>query len=308
MSERPAFSIVIPAYNYAHYLAAAIDSALAQTELQLEVIVVDDGSTDETAAMVRARAECDARLHYLYQHNQGPAAARARGLAASRHPWLIFLDADDEMLPGALQSFAEAIQAGPEARVLVAAHLSAHRSAPQERARLVPPGPVGQRRERNFIAYLEKRIAMSNGACALHRSVFDGLDFKTDLRHTEDMPMFAHLLANHPAMAVAQPVLKVHHHPASRRHDMDAALAVGMELEAAIFDDNGLPDWARSYRRYYRARRAISLLKLADRHGRPDLVRHYFGVALRADWRQALHPRYLRRYVASLVSGKGEAR
>ena len=77
-----------------------------------------------------------------------------------------------------------------------------------------------------------------------------------------------------------------------------------MDLETLIFDNNGLPDWAQSERRRYRARRAISLLKLADRHGRPDLVRRFFRIALGADWRQALHPRYLRRYVASLRPGK----
>lgn len=299
MSTATNFSIVIPAYNYAHFLGAALDSVFAQSGSELEVIVVDDGSTDDTAELVKRYVQRDARLHYVYQDNQGPAAARARGLAESRYPWVLFLDADDELLPGALTTFKDTIEANPGVGVLVASHLSDQ----QGRVKLVPAGPVGADRRRNFLAYLEKRISMYSGSCALHRSVCDELDFKTGLSHTEDMPLFAYLLANHDAVGIAEPVLKVRHHASSRRHDVDAALALGMDLESAIFNDNRLPDWAQSYRRYYRARRAISLLKLADRHRRPDQVRRFFRIALRADWRQALHPRYLRRYLASLIRG-----
>jgi len=96
-------------------------------------------------------------------------------------------------------------------------------------------------------------------------------------------------------------VVLVASNPLSTQDDVAAALALGMDLERAIFDDNGLPDWAGELRRGYRARRALSLLKLAARGGRPDQVRFFFHRALGADWRRALQPRYLRRYLASFV-------
>ncbi len=298
MSDAPAFSIVIPAYNYAHFLRRAVTSACTQEGIDVEVLVVDDGSTDDTPAVMETLgAEFGERLAYHRQANQGPAAARATGLALARHDWLVFLDADDELLPDALRVFADLITAHPQSRVAIAGHLARH----GDRERRVTPGPVSDRRRANFQAYLDKRLSLSNGACALHRSVFDSAPLASPLPHTEDMPVFAHLMARYDACKSDQPVLRVYHHGGSRRNDVAAALALGMALEGAIFDDNGLPDWAGELRRGYRARRALSLLKLAARGGRPDQVRFFFHRALGADWRRALQPRYLRRYLASFV-------
>ncbi|HCD75751.1 MAG TPA: glycosyltransferase family 2 protein, partial [Alcanivorax sp.] len=89
MSGAPAFSIVIPAYNYAHFLRRAVTSACTQDGADVEVLVVDDGSTDDTpAVMDKLSAEFGERLTYHRQPNQGPAAARAKGLALARHDWL----------------------------------------------------------------------------------------------------------------------------------------------------------------------------------------------------------------------------
>ncbi len=211
----------------------------------------------------------------------------------------MFLDADDQLLPGALQVFRTLAETHPECQVLIAGHLAQH----GERQRAVPPGPLSDSREANLAAYLDKRLSLSNGACALHRSVFATVSLASSLPHTEDMPVFAHLMACYQSCKSDQPVLRVHHHGGSRRNDVRAALTLGMDLERAIFDDNGLPDWAGGLRRGYRARRALSLLKLAARGGRPDQVRAFYHQAVRADWRRALQPRYLRRYVASFVPG-----
>ena len=79
MSGAPAFSIVIPAYNYAHFLRRAVTSACTQEGADAEVLVIDDGSTDDTpAVMDKLSAEFGERLTYHRQPNQGPAAARAR--------------------------------------------------------------------------------------------------------------------------------------------------------------------------------------------------------------------------------------
>ncbi len=93
-------SIVIPTYNYAEYLAHAIRSVLAQTLADWELIVVDDGSTDDTASVV-AEFE-DARIRYVYQDNRGPSAARNYGLDLARGEYFTMLDADDWLAPNSL--------------------------------------------------------------------------------------------------------------------------------------------------------------------------------------------------------------
>jgi glycosyltransferase involved in cell wall biosynthesis len=88
----PQISVVIPTFNCAEYLATAIDSVLAQTFRDLEVIVVDDGSTDETRSVVGAYGD---RILYIRTENRGAASARNQGLQACSGEYLAFLDADD---------------------------------------------------------------------------------------------------------------------------------------------------------------------------------------------------------------------
>lgn len=108
----PLVSIVIDNYNYGRYLGPAIDSALAQTHPAVEVIVVDDGSTDDSRAVV---ARYGARLTPVFQPNGGQAAALSAGFARSRGELVIFLDADDVLLPEAAALAAAAWAAQPEA-------------------------------------------------------------------------------------------------------------------------------------------------------------------------------------------------
>jgi glycosyltransferase involved in cell wall biosynthesis len=89
-------SVVIPNYNYAHYLREAIDSVLSQTYPELEVIVVDDGSSDNSPEVLASYGE---RIKSVFQKNQGVSAARNNGVAASTGEFIAFLDADDSWLP-----------------------------------------------------------------------------------------------------------------------------------------------------------------------------------------------------------------
>jgi glycosyltransferase involved in cell wall biosynthesis len=104
----PAVSVVIPAYNAAESLGAALDSVVAQMSQRWEAIVVDDGSSDHTADVAARYAERDNRIRLLRQPHAGEAAARNTGLADARFDWVLFLDADDWLLPNALQALGRA--------------------------------------------------------------------------------------------------------------------------------------------------------------------------------------------------------
>lgn len=114
--EASLVSVIVPAYNAAPYLGAALASALAQTHADLEVIVVDDGSTDDTAAVAADVAARDPRVRVLRQANQGVAAARNRALEAARGAFIAPLDADDLWHPDKLARQLAALRAaGPAA-------------------------------------------------------------------------------------------------------------------------------------------------------------------------------------------------
>jgi glycosyltransferase involved in cell wall biosynthesis len=104
-------SVVIPCFNQAHFLAAAVRSARSQHGVILDTIVVDDGSTDETAAIAKS---CGADA-ILRQRNQGLSAARNAGLRAASGEYVVFLDADDELLPDVLSQQIAVLRDRPEA-------------------------------------------------------------------------------------------------------------------------------------------------------------------------------------------------
>lgn len=299
MSAPASFSIIIPAYNYAHSVERAALSVCQQSYPAREILIINDGSTDATAEVIDAfSAAHTGEIKVLHQDNAGLAAVRNRGIHESANDWLIFLDADDELCPDALAVLAQTIAQNPPARLIV----GGHETDDGKRRSYVAPFPSSASQQQNFARYLDKKLTISNGGCAMHRSVFDTTRYDAALRHTEDMPVFAHVLANYQIASVDRPVARIYKHADSMRHDVDAAVKIGMSMESAIFDNNGLPQWAQKFRRGYRARRALSLLKLASASNRPALVRQFFCVAFCAAPFQALNPRYLRRLLKSMFA------
>ena len=90
-------SVIIPTFNYGRFIGRCIESVLDQNVPDLEIIVVDDGSTDNTRHVVE---QFKNRLHYIFQENAGPSAARNTGIVNCTGEWLLFLDADDLLGPG----------------------------------------------------------------------------------------------------------------------------------------------------------------------------------------------------------------
>jgi len=109
-------SVIIPVYNREDMIVEAVESALAQTLQDHEVIVVDDGSTDDTAKVVRERFGDQVR--YLYQENRGRSSARNCGLMNSRGKYVVFLDSDDILLPQALETLSSFLDAHPDVEVV----------------------------------------------------------------------------------------------------------------------------------------------------------------------------------------------
>lgn len=94
----PKISVVVPCYNQGKFLSEALDSVLAQTLQEWECIVVDDGSTDNSADIAKAYCAKDNRIRYVYQENAGPSAARNKGVSLTSAPLVFFLDGDNVIL------------------------------------------------------------------------------------------------------------------------------------------------------------------------------------------------------------------
>lgn len=114
-SRKPLVSVVIPTYNNAHYIRQAVDSALSQTYSSYEVIVIDDGSTDETCSVLRPY---NGRIQYICQDNQGVSSARNHGIRIARGEFISFLDSDDYFLPNKLAEQISAFEIMPSLGIL----------------------------------------------------------------------------------------------------------------------------------------------------------------------------------------------
>jgi len=110
MPQQPLVSVIIPTFNRDDFLKEAIESVLRQTYPRVELIVIDDGSTDQTKKLVE---NYSGRLSYIYQVNKGVAAARNRGIAEAIGPLIAFLDSDDRFAPSKIAVQVEALLNNP---------------------------------------------------------------------------------------------------------------------------------------------------------------------------------------------------
>jgi len=112
------FSVIMPVYNHAEYVRAAVESVIGQTRRDWELIAVDDGSIDSSGEVVASLAARDGRITVIRQDNAGPAAARNTAIARARGKWLTFMDSDDVWFPEALAHYADYIADHPGAQFI----------------------------------------------------------------------------------------------------------------------------------------------------------------------------------------------
>jgi glycosyltransferase involved in cell wall biosynthesis len=158
-------SVIVPAYNAAGFIAEALDSALSQTYSNLEVIVVDDGSTDDTAEIVEAVVSRDPRVRLLRQKNCGVAAARNRGIEQSRGALIAPLDADDLWRPDKIAKQVAAMRSGGQGVAMV----YAWSVFIDESGRVLPRGGSFARHEGEVFPFLLFRNFIGNGSAPLLR-------------------------------------------------------------------------------------------------------------------------------------------
>lgn len=282
MPFAPRFSIVIPTYNYGRYVGRAIASALAQPGNDFETLVLDDGSTDDTRQAVAPYLD---RICYHRHENCGAAATRNRGAKLAQGDWLLFLDADDRLLPGALDRFRDAVDGHPDARMIFGHHVSV--SADGRRREAKPQPPLGEPLA-NFRDFLNRKFGIAHGTVILCREVFGRLQYPQGITNGEDIVLFAQTLALFPCATFPHATAEIHAHGGRMRNNVDAFLKTGLQTVDALFRPHVLTPEAMQYRRLFECRRYLSLARSLYKAGRRRAARDCYLRALRADWTRAL--------------------
>ncbi len=200
MSKTPTVSVVIPCYNGAPFLRETIDSVLNQTQPALEVILVDDGSTDDSAAIAQSYGP---PVRVIRQENQGESVARNRGMDEARGEWIGLLDADDRWLPHKLERQLDALHGASPDVVCVYSDFVLF-GAVKRKVVSCPLWPVeGERR----IRFLTNPCVQPSSVLVL-KTIGQKVRFPEDISHGEDQVFLLQLLSHGSFLHVPEPLLE----------------------------------------------------------------------------------------------------
>ncbi len=217
-------SVVIPCHDHARFLASALESVLGQDDPSFEVVVVDDGSTDDSATVAGRYP----RVRTIRQSQQGLGAARNRGLRESRGEYLIFLDADDRLLPGALAHGRRWLEAYP-GRAFVAGHF---RVIDEDGEPTLEP-PQSRLREDAYLQFLRTNHVRMHGAVMFRRAALESVGgYDPALRACEDYDLYLRIARSWPVAQHPELVAEYRRHASNMSRDPARMLRTTLEVLA----------------------------------------------------------------------------
>jgi glycosyltransferase involved in cell wall biosynthesis len=245
---RPKVSVYIPTYNYGRFLGEAIQSVLDQTFQDWELIVVDDGSTDNTREVVEAFD--DPRIHYVYQENQGNPAARNTALRLVRGEYVACLDGDDIWLPEKLAKQVAQLDALPPTVGLVYSDLYVFNDGDGAitgrflRGRRPPRGRVLAQLLPERSAFIVDTVAL------IRREVFDEVGLYDESLHTyEDWEMWVRIANSYEVETLDEPLARFRRHASSLSADVEKMYRHGHAAKTKVMESYPLtPDERRALR------------------------------------------------------------
>jgi GT2 family glycosyltransferase len=215
-ADPPLVSVVIPCYQQAHFLGDAIESVLAQTYPHIELVVVDDGSGDNTMAVVTKYPG----VLYIRQENQGLAAARNAGLRQTIGEYLVFLDSDDRLLPNALEAGLRCFRENPGCGFVYGyCQFIAFDGAPM---RGLPPPVI---KDEFYLELLRGKPILAPATVMYRREVFEDVGgFNIALSAAEDYELYYRIARQFPVCCHGQRIVEYRKHSASMSRDLGGML------------------------------------------------------------------------------------
>lgn len=277
----PLVSVIIPCYNGEAYLGEAIESALAQTYPAVEVLVVDDGSTDRSPEIARKFP-----VRYIRQENRGLTASRNLGILESRGSYLVFLDADDRLRSEAIETGLRVLGERPECAMTVGDHLfisedGSHLSDSRKACLL----------ESHYEALLKSNFIEMISSVLFRRSVLEEVGgFDTELRVAEDYELYLRIARAYPICCHSAVVAEYRMHQTNTSRNSELMLTVTLRVlrgQARYVRSDarrllafleGIRSWRRQYGRQLASELARSFSTLRLDHLRRKLlllVDHY---------------------------------
>ncbi|MFO1412791.1 MAG: glycosyltransferase [Burkholderiales bacterium] len=312
MTPGASISVVVPCYNAERWVAGTLASVLAQDSPVHEVIVVDDGSTDRSTAVIRERFP---GVTVVQQANSGVAAARNAGIRRASGQWIAFVDADDYWLPGKLSAQREVLRADPSARMACTAWQvwpSAAETPDEATLQGLRQADTGQWRGPSGWIYADLLLDCHvwTSTVLVHRSLLDEIGlFDPGLRIGEDYDLWLRAARVTPILRVPRPLALYRMHPGSLTKAAPMENHQGTVVARAVARwGYGSPDGARARKADVDRAIARTWSDFAGAHLAADnLERARYGalMSLRARWCQVAGWKLLARNLARSLATYG---
>ena len=237
-------TVVVPAYNRELMIGRALRSVLSQTYARFEVIVVDDGSVDETESVVRDFQ--DPRVRYVrHETNAGVSAARNTGVRMAKAPWVVFLDSDDEMLPTLLEQVSEAVAKAPEDMGFLWCGLQHIREHDGWHETVGPKvwHPTFRSREEAYKHFLKERhVGMCSGFGVRVSAYWAVGGFDEGLLHAEDVDLLLRLARQYDFLVLENVLINYYVHKGTRLSKASVARAMGYRAVMEKYREDVMAD------------------------------------------------------------------
>ena len=219
----PLVSVVIPTFNRASYIAQALDSVLHQTYSPLEIIVIDDGSKDNTKEMIKPYLN---RIQYIYQENKGNAAARNTGIRRAKGKYIAFLDSDDCWLENKIEKQVAFLEGHSDcAFVYCGTHLI------DEKGEIVGQRLLQEGEEPTFFNLLAKNRIISLSLVVVRKSSLDQVgELDEALRQSPDYDLYLRLSKKYSYSCINEPLCLYRLHPHNISGNLDGRLKAHLRI------------------------------------------------------------------------------
>jgi glycosyltransferase involved in cell wall biosynthesis len=285
-------SIIIPTYNYGQYISKAIKSCLDQTHKELEIIVVDDGSTDDTSAVAAQFPD----VTYVYQKNQGVSTARNTGLEMAKGDYVAFLDADDYLFQNSVAVRVDILNRHPDIGIVFTNTCSVD-------SRGILSGKDKYRKDvvsdRFYEDLLLRHLRFQTSAAMMRSTVAKRFSFAPQLSNGEDLVYFSKVFFSTKGYFCATPTVVNLHHEDSLRHDTAKLLRQNELFLAAILDDPFYEGRIEYLRRKVTAKRHLEIFRKLCQHGEAKQARECYRKALSTSPGKLFSLNYLSKFVRS---------
>ena len=292
MIEKPLVSVVIPTYNYARYVKKAIQSCFEQTYTPVEVIVVDDGSTDETSTVL---AEFSEKVIVIHQDNHGVSVARNTGLKQAKGEFIAFLDADDYFTEDSIEVRMNILLKNQDIGIVVSDKYT--QRLDQQELSYRPYFKEDRISDSFYIDLLLKKFPFATATALIQAKIAKKFQFPVNITHGEDIAYFAKIFFASKGYCLAKPTAVVFRHPGSSRYNFEKVIKQEMALVQAIFDDPYYQGVLEPLRKEFTANRFLSFARSLYRAGDKKLARRYYVSAIVTKPSKLFKIRYLTKFL-----------